>query len=182
MGGPAPRSAEDNTSIARSRGGPQGPCKVVDSVQAASSDKHGMLRVAVDIGGPVVLWMSLLLGAANAGELADAKLVVGAPMSVVITSAGSELKVPACRGVVWEVFDGESEAYVPIPSEACQAGAEPITVGSEPVTVEADVVLPSRAIARAVVLVARDCRPGEAIADAGCEQIEVLETHTITVK
>lgn len=121
---------------------------------------------------------------AEAGDFVEIRPLpkTSLPSVQVVPVAGRDVSIPACRGLVWQRFDAESNAYLPISLQPCDvmAPASALPKDGRRFTVDAGVV--DGDVVRAVVVVGAKCTSGQVFSLANCSSVVAVEGPTITVR
>lgn len=127
------------------------------------------------------LFFALLSSSAIAGDLVELDLSSDSETKVVVRARVPGVFVPACRGVVWEVFDSSSKAYGPLPGPVCKDSGL-LAVPEDGLEVLAPAELSPGTMVRPVVVLGLGCKEGLPAELADCESLVSVEGRQVTVR
>lgn len=118
---------------------------------------------------------------------ADIEFGVGEGNAVLVKATGEAVYVPACRGVSWSRFNGETGAYEPTNADGCGPLSSAIRVGSEGLEFKVDVPLPPVPavgfhVLRPTVVYGLKCMEETPFPLASCERVETVDGPQVLVR
>ena len=97
----------------------------------------------------------------------------GTPVGVRVVATGDPVYLPACRGVVWEAFDTESQTFGPISAQPCGPTANAVKIDKDGTELRLDADPKGAQAVRPVLLVALGCVPDKPYPLAGCSRADL---------
>ena len=118
---------------------------------------------------------------------ADVEIAVGGPGEVRVSAASGSVHVPACRGVMWDLFNPETSEFEPAQAPVCSGIKNAIRIDATGRSFFVDVVLPALPdvgfhIVRPAVVFGTKCADKAPFALASCADVHVVRGPQMVIR